>query len=139
MTTPRSDAPNTDTQAAVESTDDRSAPETTAESARPADRAGLAERIRGMPERRWSAVQIVGGVLLGCVCGALLMVLGAIESVGMYGTFAALVLALVAPQMIEKRVGRSVRRGQTAMLGTLAAWVLGYGAPLLCAGTPFVN
>jgi len=135
MTTPEPNAPNTDAHAAAESQYDSASEEPEEQ----ADGDRLQQSVAAMPQRRWNVVQIVGGVLLGCVCDALLLLLGAIESVGVYSTFAALLFALVVPGLIEKRVGRTVRHGQTAMLGTLAVWILGYGVLLLCAGTPFVN
>ena len=98
----------------------------------------LQKRIRDYSDRKWNAILTVCGGLVGLLCGALLTVFSAMESIGMYGTIAAVLLALIAPNMIEKRVKRSIRKGRVALMIGLGIWLLAYLAVMLLRGTPLL-
>jgi len=99
----------------------------------------LQTKVRNLPESKWNLFQRIGGAVLGLLCGYLLTYFGQYESVGMYGTIAAALLALFAPRMIEKRVKRSVQKGRIALMIALAAWMLAYLLIMLLNGTPLVT
>ena len=88
---------------------------------------------------RLDADQRIGGGFLGLLCGYLLTYFGSYESVGMYGTIAAVLIALFAPNLIEKRVKRSLQKGRVALMLGLAAWMLVYLAIMLLNGTPLLT
>jgi len=123
------------------------APEVSAESA-DASKAGnpepaeeldeLQTRVRGYSEKKWDTIQYVLGAALGLLCGALITYFSTFESIGMYSTIAALLLAIFVPRMSEKRVKRSIRKGRIAMIIALAAWIVGNTLIMIIQGVPFI-
>lgn len=99
----------------------------------------LQTKVRNLPEAKWTLYQRIGGGILGLLCGYLLTYFGSYESVGMYGTIAAVLIALFAPNLIEKRVKRSLQKGRVALMLGLAAWMLVYLAIMLLNGTPLLT
>lgn len=99
----------------------------------------LQTKVRNLPEAKWVLYQRVCGAALGLLCGYLLTYFGSYESVGMYGTIAAVLIALFAPNLIEKRVKRSLQKGRVALMLGLAAWMLVYLAIMLLNGTPLLT
>ena len=99
----------------------------------------LQTKVRNLPEAKWTLYQRIGGGFLGLLCGYLLTYFGSYESVGMYGTIAAVLIALFVPGMIEKRVKRSLQKGRVALMLGLAAWMLVYLAIMLLNGTPLLT
>ena len=99
----------------------------------------LQTKVRNLPEAKWTLYQRIGGGFLGLLCGYLLTYFGSYESVGMYGTIAAVLIALLAPNLIEKRVKRSLQKGRVALMLGLAAWMLVYLAIMLLNGTPLLT
>ena len=74
--------------------------------------------------------------MLGLLCGYLLTYFGNFESIGMYGTIAAVLIALFVPGMVEKRVKRSVQKGRFALMIGLGIWLLAYLGIMLIQGVP---
>ena len=99
----------------------------------------LQTKVRNLPEAKWTLYQRIGGGILGLLCGYLLTYFGSYESIGMYGTIAAVLIALFAPNLIEKRVKRSLQKGRVALMLGLAAWMLVYLAIMLLNGTPLLT
>jgi len=98
----------------------------------------LQTKVRNYPESQWNLYQRIGGAVLGLLCGYLLTYFGQYESIGMYGTIAAVLIALFVPGMIEKRVKRSVQKGRIALMLALAAWMLTYLLIMVISGVPLV-
>ena len=98
----------------------------------------LQTKVRNLPEAKWNLYQRIGGAILGLLCGFLLTYFGSYESVGMFGTIAAVVIALFAPNLIEKRLKRSLQKGRVALMIGLAAWMLAYLLIMLLSGTPML-
>lgn len=98
----------------------------------------LQTKVRNLPESKWFLFQRIGGAVLGLLCGYLLTYFGQYESIGMYGTIAAVLIALFVPGMIEKRVKRSVQKGRVALMIGLAGWMLMYLLIMLITGVPLV-
>ncbi|MPM17158.1 hypothetical protein SDC9_63546 [bioreactor metagenome] len=96
----------------------------------------LQKRIRDYSDRKWNAILTVCGGLVGLLCGALLTVFSAMESIGMYGTIGAVVIALLLPRFAEKRVKRSVQKGRVAMMISLALWLAVTAAVMIIKGVP---
>lgn len=92
----------------------------------------LQTKVRNLPEAKWVLYQRVCGAALGLLCGYLLTYFG-------YGTIAAVLIALLAPNLIEKRVKRSLQKGRVALMLGLAAWMLVYLAIMLLNGTPLLT
>ncbi len=98
----------------------------------------LQTKVHNLPEAKWNLYQRIGGAVLGLLCGYLLTYFGSYESVGMFGTIAAVVIALFAPNLIEKRLKRSLQKGRVALMIGLAAWMLAYLLIMLLSGTPML-
>lgn len=96
----------------------------------------LQKRIRDYSDRKWNAILTVCGGLVGLLCGALLTVFSAMESIGMYGTIGAVVIALLLPRFAEKRVKRSIQKGRVAMMIALALWLAVTAAVMIIKGVP---
>ena len=96
----------------------------------------LQKRVRDYSDRKWNAILTVCGGLVGLLCGALLTVFSAMESIGMYGTIGAVVIALLLPRVAEKRVKRSVQKGRVAMMISLALWLAVTAAVMIIKGVP---
>ncbi len=96
----------------------------------------LQQRVRDYSDRKWNAILTVCGGLVGLLCGALLTVFSAMESIGMYGTIGAVVIALLLPRFAEKRVKRSVQKGRVAMMISLALWLAVTAAVMIIKGVP---
>lgn len=96
----------------------------------------LQKRIRDYSDRKWNAILIICGGLVGLLCGALLTVFSAMESIGMYGTIGAVVIALLLPKFAEKRVKRSVQKGRVAMMIALTLWLVATAAVMFIKGVP---
>jgi len=99
----------------------------------------LQKRVRAYPEAKWNLIQRVCGALIGVLCGSLLTYFSAMESIGMYGTIGALLIALFVPRLAEKRLKRSVNKGRTAMLSALALWIAVYAIVMIIKGVPFLT
>ncbi|MDP3448546.1 MAG: hypothetical protein Q8S22_10870 [Eubacteriales bacterium] len=99
----------------------------------------LQTKVRNLPEAKWFLFQRIGGAVMGLLCGYLLTYFSAYESIGLYGTIAAVLIALLAPNMIEKRVKRPVQKGRFALMIALGVWLLGYLLIMLLSGTPLVG
>ena len=99
----------------------------------------LQQRVRDYSDRKWNAILTVCGGLVGLLCGALLTVFSAMESIGMYGTIGAVVIALLLPRFAEKRVKRSVQKGRVAMMISLALWLVVTAAVMLIRGVPILT
>ena len=96
----------------------------------------LQQRVRDYSDRKWNAILTVCGGLVGLLCGALLTVFSAMESIGMYGTIGAVVIALLLPRFAEKRVKRSIQKGRVAMMIALALWPAVTAAVMIIKGVP---
>ncbi len=96
----------------------------------------LQQRVRDYSDRKWNAILTVCGGLVGLLCGALLTVFSAMESIGMYGTIGAVVIALLLPRFAEKRVKRSIQKGRVAMMIALALWLAVTAAVMIIKGVP---
>lgn len=99
----------------------------------------LQQRIHDYPDQKWNLLQRLAGAAMGVICGLLLTLFSGFESIGMYATVAALLIALLVPRLAEKRFRRSVQKGRIAMLIALAVWLAAYAAYMLISGVPFVN
>lgn len=99
----------------------------------------LQTKVHNLPESKWNLFQRIGGAAMGLLCGYLLTYFGQYESVGMYGTIAAVLLALFVPRMIEKRVKRTVQKGRVAMIIALAAWMLMFLLIMVINGVPMIS
>lgn len=98
----------------------------------------LQKRVRAIPEKKWTILTIVCGALLGVLCGALLTLFSSMESVGMYGTIAALLIALFVPRLAEKRLRRSIQRGRIALMVGLAVWIGATALIMFASGVPLL-
>ena len=98
----------------------------------------LQKKVQAYPEQQWILFQRLGGAALGLLSGYLLTFFSSYPSIGMYGTIAAVLIALLVPNMIEKRVKRSVRKGRVALMIGLGAWLLAFLAYMLIQGTPML-
>ena len=98
----------------------------------------LQKKVQAYPEQQWILFQRLGGAALGLLSGYLLTFFSSYPSIGMYGTIAAVLIALLVPNMIEKRVKRSVRKGRVALMIGLGAWLLVFLAYMLIQGTPML-
>mgnify|MGYP001416423524 CR=1 FL=1 len=126
-------------------------PKTDADSGKPADGAQaenqqpeedldeLQTRVRGYSEKKWNAIQYVIGAALGFLCGALITYFSTFDSIGMYSTIGALIIALFVPRLSEKRVKRSVRKGRIAMIIALAVWIVANTLIMIIKGVPFIE
>ncbi len=97
----------------------------------------LQARVRGYSKKKWTAIQCVIGVAVGFLCGALVTYFSTLESIGMYGTIAALLIAIFVPRLSEKRVKRSVQKGRVAMMIALAVWIAASALMMALQGVPF--
>ena len=95
--------------------------------------------MRAYPDTQWILIQRVGGAVLGLLCGYLLTFFGQYESVGLYGTIAAVLVALFVPNFVEKRVKRSVQKGRIMLMIALGVWLAGYLVYMLVLGVPLMN
>lgn len=94
-------------------------------------------KIRGYSEKKWNTIQYVCGTALGFLCGALVTYFASLESIGMYGTIAALLIAMFVPRIAEKRVKRSIQRGRVTMMIALAVWIAVTALIMALQGVPF--
>lgn len=99
----------------------------------------LQKKVNAFPESQWNLFQRIGGAVLGLLCGYLLTYFSSYESIGMYGTIAAVLIALFVPGMIEKRVKRGLQKGRIALMLGLGAWLLIYLAVMLIKGVPMIG
>jgi hypothetical protein len=97
----------------------------------------LQKRVRAYPEAKWNLLQRIGGALIGIVCGLLLTYFSNMQSIGMYGTIGARLIALFVPRIAEKRLKRSVNKGRIALLSALALWIAAYALIMIARGVPF--
>ena len=114
-------------------------PETPIVVSTPEELDDLQTKVRNLPEAKWNLFQRIGGAVMGLLCGYLLTYFGQYESIGMYGTIAAVLIALFVPGMIEKRVKRSVQKARVALMIALGAFMLAYLLIMVLNGTPLVN
>lgn len=99
----------------------------------------LQTKVRNLPEAKWVLYQRVGGGFLGLLCGFLLTYFGSFNSTDMFSTVGAVLIALFAPNLIEKRLKRSVQKGRVALMIGLAIWMLAYLVIMLLNGTPLLT
>jgi hypothetical protein len=99
----------------------------------------LQTKVRNLSGSKWNLYQRIAGAVLGLLCGYLLTYFSQYESIGLYGTIAAVLVALFVPGMIEKRVKRSVQKGRIALMIGLAAWMLVYLLIMVLSGVPLVG
>ena len=105
----------------------------------PEDLDDLQKRVANYPEKTWTLIQRIGGGVLGLLCGLLLTYFSNFESIGMFSTIAAVLIALLLPNIIEKRVHRKIQKGRAAMLIGLAAWLAGYTLIMVLSGVPLLQ
>lgn len=98
----------------------------------------LQQKIAALPEQRWSLMLRVGGAALGLLCGFLLTFFSQYDSVGMYGTIGAVLIALFVPNIVEKRVKRRVQKGRFALMIALGVWLAAYLIFMLTSGVPML-
>ena len=96
----------------------------------------LQTRVQGYSEQTWTRIQRVCDGVLGLACGALLTYFSKFESIGMLSTIAAVLIALLLPNLIEKRVKRKVFKGRTALMVGLAVWLVGFTLIMALQGAP---
>lgn len=96
-------------------------------------------RVRSFPEKQWNLIQRILGAALGALCGFSLTYLGSLESIGLYGTIGAVLVALLLPNLIEKRIRRNIQKGRVALLIGLAVWLVGYTLIMLLSGVPILQ
>jgi len=99
----------------------------------------LQKKVQAYPEKQWILFQRLGGAALGLLSGYLLTFFSSYPSIGMYGTIAAVLIALFVPNLIEKRVKRPVRQGRVALMLGLGVWLLAFLAYMLLQGTPMLG
>lgn len=99
----------------------------------------LQKRVRSYPEKTWTLILRIGGAALGLLCGLLLTYFSNFESIGMISTIAAVLIALLLPNFIERRVKRRIQKGRTAMLIGLAVWLVGYTLVMVLRGVPMIQ
>ena len=105
----------------------------------PEDMDELQTRVYNYPEKTWTLIQRIFGGALGLLCGLLLTYFSNFESIGMFSTIAAVLIALLLPNVIEKRVRRKIQKGRAAMLIGLAAWLVGYTLIMVLSGVPLLQ
>lgn len=98
----------------------------------------LQKKIAALPEERWSLILRAGGAVLGLLCGFLLTFFSQYDSVGMYGTIGAVLIALFVPNIVEKRVKRRVQKGRFALMIALGVWLAAYLIFMLTSGVPML-
>ena len=89
-------------------------------------------------DRQWRLFCMLAGAGIGSLCGALIFLFGASETYGMTAMLAALVIALVAPKLLERRLNRSMRRLQLYLIAAFGVWLVVFFIVLLASGTPFI-
>ena len=99
----------------------------------------LQKKVRAYPDTQWVMIQRIGGAILGLLCGYLLTFFSAFESVGFYGTIGAVLIALLVPNMVEKRIKRTVQKGRFMLMIALGVWLAGYMIYMLATGVPLLN
>lgn len=109
-------------------------PETTPEEQPEEELDALQKKVRSFPEKQWLLIQRVAGTLLGLLCGFLLTYLGNFESTRFYGTIGAVLVALIVPNLAEKRIKRSVQKGRVMLMIGLGVWLVAYAAIMLLSG-----
>lgn len=98
----------------------------------------LQKKVAALPEQRWSLFLRVGGAALGLLCGFLLTFFSQYDSVGMYGTIGAVLIALFVPNIVEKRVKRRVQKGRFALMIALGVWLAAYLIFMITSGVPML-
>lgn len=98
----------------------------------------LQKKIHAIPDDRWLLIQRIGGTFLGLLSGFLLTYLGNFDSTRMYGTIGAVVVAMLVPNLTERRIKRSVQKGRLMMLIALGAWLVVYAGIMLLSGKPLI-
>ena len=78
------------------------------------------KRIAALSPSAWKKLQIAGGALLGVLSGLCMTVLSDYKTFSGYGLIVAVVLALLVPNLIEKKVQRSISAGRIALIAALA-------------------
>jgi hypothetical protein len=97
----------------------------------------LQKRVRGFSDKKWNMIQYILGTAVGFLCGSLVTYFSSMESIGMYGTIAALVIALFVPRLSEKRLKRSLQKGRVTMMIALAVWIAATALIMAVKGVPF--
>lgn len=98
----------------------------------------LQKKVRAIPDRKWLWIQRIAGALLGMLSGFLLTYFGNFDSTRMYSTIGAVLVALLVPNLTEKRIKRSVQKGRVAMIIALGAWLVVYAGIMLLSGEPLI-
>jgi len=99
----------------------------------------LQQKIHDYPEEKWNLYQRIGGAALGLLSGFLLTYFGSFESTGLIGTVGAVAVALLVPNLIEKRVKRSLRKGRFALMIALGVWLIGNALFMMSQGVPIIS
>jgi len=99
----------------------------------------LQKKVQAYSEKQWTLIQRVAGVLLGLLSGFLLTYFGAFESTSLYGTIGALLIALLLPNMVEKRIKRSVQKGRIMLMIALGVSLVIYAVYMLASGVPIIS
>ncbi len=113
-------------------------PETNPEEQPPEELDALQKKVRSFPEKQWLLIQRAGGAFLGLLCGFLLTYLGNFDSTRLYGTIGAVLVALLLPNFIEKRIKRTVQKGRVMLMIGLGVWLVVYAAIMLMSGNPLI-
>jgi hypothetical protein len=98
----------------------------------------LQKKVRAIPDQQWLWIQRIAGALLGILSGFLLTYFGNFDSTRMYSTIGAVLVALLVPNLTEKRIKRSVQKGRVAMIIALGAWLVIYAGIMLLSGRPLI-
>ncbi len=99
----------------------------------------LQQKVRDYPDEKWTLIQRIGGAALGLISGAMLTYFGSFDSTGLIGTIGAVVVALLVPNLVEKRVKRSLRKARVALMIALGAWLIGHALIMYSQGVPFIT
>lgn len=99
----------------------------------------LQQKVRDYPEDKWNLIQRVGGAALGVLSGFLLTYFGSFESTGLIGTIGAVAVALLVPNLVEKRIKRSLRKARVALMIALGVWLIANAAFMMIRGVPFTT
>lgn len=120
-------------------TNQEKAPDTNPNEQPPEELDDLQKKIHAYSEKQWTLIQRVSGAALGLLCGFLLTYFGSFESTGMYGTIGALLIALLVPNIAEKRIKRTVQKGRIMLMISLGVWLAAYAAYMLATGVPIIS
>lgn len=93
--------------------------------------------VKSRTDRQWDLLQAVCGVVLGCICGVLVMFFSGMESVGTYALVAAAFIALFLPQILVRQGGRAIPKLRIWLIAALSVWLVASLILHLAGGTLF--